>query len=70
MRMLGTLDYLIHKKSSQSNQEAKDLKNKKLLNIFQKVWFGFMAYQPLLVIQCPNHFCTYKQFCFKLFSLA
>ena len=31
---------------------------------------GFMAYQPLKVIQCQIHFYTNRQFYFKLFSLA
>ena len=32
---------------------------------FGSVWFGFMAYQPLLVIKCHIYFYTYKQFYFK-----
>ena len=33
-------------------------------------WFGFMAYQTLLVILCQIHFYAYQQFYFKQFSLA
>ena len=33
------------------------------------VWFGFMSYQTLLVIQYHIHFYTYQQFYFKQFSL-
>ena len=40
----------------------------KIIIRFGLVWFGFIAYQPLLVIYC--HFYTYKQFYFKQFSLA
>ena len=34
------------------------------------VSYGFMAYQPLKVIQYQIHFHTNKQFYFKQFSLA
>ena len=34
------------------------------------IWFGFIVYQPLWVIQCHIHFYMYKPFHFKQFSLV
>ena len=41
-----------------------------ILDIYDLVWFGFMAYQPLLVIQRQIHFYVNNQFYFKPFSLV
>ena len=38
--------------------------------LFGLVWFSFMAYQPLYVIQYQINFYTYEQFYFKQFSLT
>ena len=38
--------------------------------LLYNVWFGFMAYQTLKVIQCQTPFYPYKQFYFKQDGLA
>ena len=34
------------------------------------IWFGFIAYQPLFIIQCQIHFYAYKLLYFKQFNLV